>query len=166
MMKLPILTSLFLITFFILPSFADDGKLLPSPFFSVRDMDGKPHNLDEILESKKNIVLVFWQTWCAVCIREAPSLVKASQENIDSLQFFGIISGTDDDVDDAEVRKKAKKLKLPYPQIRDRDLSITIKYEVKGTPTIVILGPEKDVLYNSHHAPSDWSTFRNTSKSN
>jgi thiol-disulfide isomerase/thioredoxin len=125
----------------------------------LKDMQGERHDVAQSLKQGKNVVFVFWQTWCSKCVREAPAMVAASKTYGRDFDFFGIVSGEDKFVDDRKVRKMTTSLALPYPQIRDRDLSLSTTFKVKGTPTIVIVGPGMVPIYVGHHAPKDWSTY-------
>lgn len=127
--------------------------------WQLADMEGQQHDLDAVLASGHNVVFVFWQTWCGPCKREAPHLAAAAREHASGLQFVGVVSGSDRDVDDAKVRKYVEKYALPYPQVRDRDLSLVREFEVKGTPTIVIVGPGHEILYRGSVPPDNWSVF-------
>ena len=140
-------------------SFAEGTDKAVFESISIQTMDETVYNVKEILASGQNVVFIFWQTWCAACLRETPALVKAWHTHKDNIKFFGVISGEDEDVDDEKVLKTAKKFEMPYPQIRDRNLSLTRKYEVKGTPTIIIIGKGLSVLYNDNHLPKNWSEF-------
>ena len=131
---------------------ADDA----APEWVLTDMGGESHDVDELLAQGRNVTLVFWQTWCGPCKREAPGLAVAAAEHESGLAFFGVISGSDRDVDDKKVRSYVEKYKLPYPQIRDRDISLTKQYEVVGTPTIIVLGPGREVIYRGNHPPESW----------
>ena len=138
---------------------AEGSSTTDSDTIKFQSMDGESFEINEIVKSGQNVALVFWQTWCSVCKREAPQVVEASKTHGDKIRFFGVISGSDEDVDDKKVEKLAKKLELPYPQVRDRDLMLTQRYEVKGTPTIVIIGKDLMPVYNSHKLPSDWTAY-------
>lgn len=138
------------------PAAAETTELDP---MVLVDMDGNPHEIDKVLDSGRRVVLVFWQTWCGPCKREAPGLALAAHEHAKGLEFIGVIAGADRDVDDEKVRAYVEKYKLPYTQIRDRDLSLVKTYEVVGTPTIIVLGDEREVLFRSNHPPEDWNEF-------
>ena len=44
-----------------------------APDFTVRDIDGRTHKLSD--SQGKNLLVVFWATWCPACIAEIPHLV-------------------------------------------------------------------------------------------
>ena len=129
----------------------------------VLDMQGQQYSFSSILQSGSNIALVFWQPWCVSCKKEAPQLEKAAQALGGKIQFFGVVSGPDEFVDDEKVRAFMEKYELTYPQIRDRNLVLTDEFEVKGTPTIVVLSTSGDIVYRGHHAPDEWEPFSGTS---
>ena len=123
------------------------------------DMEGNRHTLSTVISSGKNVVLVFWQTWCASCLGEMPELVKAAESYKAHFQYYGIISGPDEDVDEKKITKTIQKFKIPFPQIRDRELLITNHFAVKGTPTLIILGKGESTLYRGHGLPKEWQRF-------
>lgn len=132
---------------------------VPAPLV-ITDMDGAVHDLDAELARGKAVVLVWWQTWCASCKAEAPALAAAARAHADRVSFVGIVPGTDEHVDDGEVRQVARDLGLPYPTVRDRDLALTSAFVVQGTPTIVVLeGAPARVVWSGHRVPPDFGAF-------
>jgi len=125
----------------------------------VRDMQGRDYDVDAILASGRPVVLVFWQTWCPSCKKDAPELAHAVADYGSRMQFFGVISGPDVDIDDAEVRRTAREWGHRQPQIRDRDLALARRFEVTGTPLVVVLGPKGRVLYRGYRLPRDWKVY-------
>jgi thiol-disulfide isomerase/thioredoxin len=123
------------------------------------DMDGRTHDADALLAAGRPVVLVFWQTWCPSCKREAPELAHAVKQYGDSIDFFGVISGPDDVVDDTKVLRVAEEWGHRHPQIRDRDLTLTKRFKVVGTPVIIVLGRDAQELFRGYRLPEDWSVF-------
>jgi peroxiredoxin len=46
----------------------------PAPDFTVTDITGKKHTISEY--RGKNVMLIFWATWCRPCIMEIPHLIE------------------------------------------------------------------------------------------
>lgn len=74
---------------------------------SLPDLDGATHRLDQW--SGRPMVVNFWATWCAPCVKEMPEL-QALHEKYPGIQFVGI------GVDKAgNMRKFLKKVAVTYP---------------------------------------------------
>lgn len=127
--------------------------------FVVTDMDGKEHNISSLINDGKSVAFVFWQTWCSSCRKESPNIVDASRKYESAIRVFGVISGPDEYVSDDKVRRSIEDWQLPYPQIRDRDLALTKRYGVRGTPTIVIIGEGGETLFYGHASPENWTRY-------
>lgn len=127
-----------------------------APATQVTAIDGRSVDVAAALASGKTVVLVYWQTWCASCIAEAPALARAAREHAGELAFVGIVPGPDDTVDAAELEKLVERFDLPYPQVRDRDLSWSRAFAVQGTPTLVALRADGSEAWRGHRPPADW----------
>lgn len=114
------------------------------------DVDGVDHTLAGAT------VFVFWQPWCAACREEAPAAVAASAAMAGEVAFVGVVSGPDEAVDQALFEKSVDELGLSYPQVRDRDLALTKRFDVRATPTVVVVGGDGHVRYRGSKLPSDW----------
>ena len=79
----------------------------------------------------------------------------------DEIRFYGVVPGPDANVDEARLLEIVEEYGLPYPQLRDRTLALTERFEVKGTPTILVLGPDGRLLYRDNVPPEDWSHVAN-----
>ena len=113
----------------------------------------------QTLSAGKPLALIFWQSWCAPCVREAPKVQDAFEEFGERIQIVGVVSGPDNAVDALKLDARIAELGLTYTQVRDRDMALATQFAVTGTPTIVILDLEGNVVFNEHHAPVDWKAF-------
>lgn len=138
---------------------AEPAEIDTSAPLVVVDRDGARHDLDAALASGRPVLLVFWQSWCASCLEEAPRLARDSRDLWRRVDFVGVVPGPDASVDEAALDQAIEKYDLPYPQVRDRDLSLTRRFAVDGTPTLILLGEGGQVLYRGHRPPKSWSTF-------
>ena len=84
----------------------------------------------------KAVVLSFWASWCAYCIKELPVLENLQRKASDRLQVIAINTEVDD-VYRKLVRAMAKmELRTSY----DPDKTAASAYGVNGIPHLVIIG--------------------------
>lgn len=129
-----------------------------SAWMTLAGLDGVEYDLGQSFAAERAVALVFWQTWCAACLREGPELAAAAGRLAGSIDFYGVVTGPDDVVDEDAVRNTAHKLGLPYPQVRDRSAALARHFGVRGTPTIVVIKPTGEISYNGHELPAAWSS--------
>lgn len=135
------------------PARAHDLSGLTAP-----DMKGQTHDLGALQAEKQPIALVFWQTWCASCLAEAPEVARAARENPE-IHFLGVLSGPDELVDEFAVLEIQRKMGLDYPQLRDRELALTDHFEVQGTPTIILLDGAGHIVFRGSRVPTNWRQY-------
>ena len=140
------------------PAPASTTPVEAAPWRTLEDMQGAEHDLAADLAGGREVALVFWQTWCASCIAEAPHVVAAAAERAGTTEFYGVVSGPDDVVDDDKVRAMTEQLGLTYPQVRDRSVALAEHFEVEGTPTIIVIAPGGEISYRGHRLPETWTT--------
>jgi len=109
-MLAPVALSATLAFFLTLPAYRYIKK--PAPVFSISIANGKYITSPELRGHV--VVLAFWATWCAPCIRsELPKLesVYKSLHGNPDVVFFGVVFG--DSRDRAETFAEREKLSLP-----------------------------------------------------
>jgi len=122
---------------------------------SFVDTDGASHTV-----SGKAAAFVFWQPWCAACREEAPAAVAASAELVDSMSFYGVVSGPDGAVDEDLFQKSIDELGLIYPQIRDKDLALARRFAITKTPTIIVVDEQGNLRFKGSHMPEDLAALK------
>lgn len=150
--------SLLLVTACAAPQESQAPSNVPMSELVVDLLEGEYLDLTEDLDAGRPVVLVFWQSWCASCLEEAPALVEAHARYGDRITIVGVVSGPDSSVDEAKLLAALESTGMTYPQVRDRDLSLTRALGVQGTPTIIVLGPNGQVRYRGHDLPN-WSSL-------
>jgi thiol-disulfide isomerase/thioredoxin len=109
-----------------------------------RDLKGQRHKLSEW--NGKLLLVNFWATWCAPCLKEIPLLVETQQKNAArGLQVVGIA------MDDVEpVRQMSKRLEINYP-VMAGGAEISAAMDSLGDrlgalPFSVLIGPGGEIL--------------------
>lgn len=82
----------------------------PRPDFALVDPDGAPGRIADF--DGRPVLINFWATWCAPCIREMPLLQEVADRNAEALTVLGIA------IDEAEaVREFLDRLQIRYPNL-------------------------------------------------
>ena len=116
----------------------------PRSSLQFRDLDGKAHALTEW--SGKLVLLNFWATWCAPCIKEIPLLVEAQQQyGARGLQVVGIA------MDESEpVRAFQARMHMNYPIMVGGPEIISamdqLGDELGALPFSVLISPDGHIL--------------------
>ena len=90
------------------------------------------------------VVLNFWATWCAPCVKEMPELDRFWQENKESVTLIGVAVSTPK----LAVGGFIHRLGVQYPIATDEEGILTHKYGVSMLPTTVLVNNEGVELLN------------------
>ncbi len=122
-----------------------------APDFQLAKMDNSPMSLADL--RGQPAVLVFWTAWCPVCKEEAPHFNQlAAQYEPKGVRVLGI------NINDSLARAESgiKEFGIRYAVARDADASVTHRYKVAGTPTIIFLDRNGVVRYFGNELPADY----------
>lgn len=108
----------------------------PAPQLDFRTKDGKALKLSDF---RGKLVLVnFWATWCAPCIREMPSLLRLQQTRGGA--DFTVIALSQDLRGWPEVEPFLEKSGLgALPVFVDQKTAVSRAFGIKGLPTSILL---------------------------
>tara|TARA_B100000676_G_scaffold254285_1_gene260505 strand:- start:1061 stop:1570 length:510 start_codon:yes stop_codon:yes gene_type:complete len=123
--------------------------------FSVKDIN----DYEKIISSseKKILLLNFWATWCAPCIKEIPELLELKKKfnNDVEIYFLSVDSNVKKTVPKFLKKNKLEDLKV----LNDEKLKISSKFGVKVMPTTVIINKEfEEVAQVKGYV--DWSSSK------
>lgn len=121
------------------PAFTLGSVDKDEPDVSLSDFEGRP------------VVLNFFGSWCAPCLRELPDFQAVSERYEGEVAFVGIA------VED--TRKGAadilEKTGVTYPAAFDADSDTLIDYAVRGMPTTVFISADGRLLERAERALSE-----------
>jgi peroxiredoxin len=120
-----------------------------APDFKLKDVTtGQVVSLSDFA-GKKIVMLDFWATWCDICKKEMPNLVKL--QNTWKDKNFEIVSIVLQSGDTKEVKKIIAEKKLNFPVLLDQDLSVATKlYGLSGPIPLKVIIDAKGVVRYSH----------------
>ena len=116
-----------------------DTQPPPAP---ISMFDGSTRELSDF--GTEIVVLNFWATWCAPCVKEMPELERFWQESKESVSLIGVAVSTPE----LAVSGFIHRVGVQYPIATDEDGVLTRKYSVSTLPTTVLVNPDGEELLN------------------
>ncbi len=113
-----------------------------TPKLVLKDLDGKPRNLADY--RGKVVVLNFWATWCAPCVKEMPALARLSEKlPADRFALLTVNFG------ESEKRVQAflKEQGLRLPVLLDRSMDASKPWVDRGLPTTYVIDADGAIRY-------------------
>ena len=136
------------------PSHAQDTAMRvkigeKAPDFRLKDvMTGKTIALSDYA-GKKIVMLEFWATWCDICVREMPNLVKLYTSW--GPKGFELVSIVLPSGNVEQIKKIVKEKNLNYPALLDADLSVATKaFGLAGPIPLKVVIDHRGVVRYSH----------------
>jgi len=115
------------------------GKTAPD--FTLTDLDGKEHKLSDY--RGKDVMLVFWATWCPPCMFEIPHLIEL--RNTVSEDKLAILAITNQKPD--LVKKSVAEEKINYAVLLEKNnmpapFGVLRIYKTTGIPSSFFINPD------------------------
>jgi thiol-disulfide isomerase/thioredoxin len=130
----------------------DEGST--APFFSALSIQGKivsSHSL-----SGKNVLLIFWATWCVPCMEELPYLKQIYEEyKGDNLVMVSVSL----DSDSLKMANVVVEKKLNWVQIFN-NRGIIGSYRINPIPAVFFINEKGRILFNSSDRRDEASNLK------
>ncbi|UCE88334.1 MAG: TlpA family protein disulfide reductase [Pseudomonadota bacterium] len=123
-----------------------------APDFALKDLEGRIHSLAQ-LRKDGPVLLIFWATECVYCHAMLSDFKAAHAEYAGrGLTLAGINIGGEHNV---EVKAYVTDNAVPWLILSDRvaNLDVAEAYRVLGTPTVVLVASDGEVLFYGHRMP-------------
>ena len=113
-----------------------------APDFSVKDIDGKTHKLSDY--SGRNVMVVFWATWCPACNLEIPHLIELRKTLPDDKLAILAISNEEPE----QLKQFAKSKGINYTVASLGDSSLPEPFaKVTSIPTTFFIDPNGRIQF-------------------
>lgn len=105
-----------------------------APPFTIRTIDSTEIKLKDL--KGKNVMLIFWATWCPPCMAEIPFLKDIRKKHsVESLEMIGINA----DLYLKPLKSAISEHELNWPQYFDRQKYMSNLYGVSAYPQIILI---------------------------
>lgn len=152
-MKKILFVTLFVVSFFGLSA---QTTLDTAISFTVKDIAGITHRLDEYLNNNKIVVIDFFTVTCGPCATYTPDFNKSYIHfgcNSSNVVFLGINWGADN----AQVSQFGSTYGVQYPEISGTEGNgnhVVMDYNILSYPTVIIIRPDYSIAENYIYPPS------------
>ncbi len=110
------------------------GKIAPD--FTLTDIKGNKHTLSDY--RGKDVLVIFWATWCGPCRMEIPHLIELRQTVGENQMAMLAISNEKPDL----VRSFAERAGINYTVLTDPGLTPPPFNAIRGIPSSFFIGPD------------------------
>lgn len=117
-----------------------EGKSVPD--FTLKDINGSDFSLRSILGQGKYIVVDFWGSWCAWCIKGFPRMAEYYDKYKDRLEIVGVACYDKEDKWKAAVSRN----NVPWLHVFSSDGTTEVRFGVTAYPYKVIVSPKGKVI--------------------
>jgi thiol-disulfide isomerase/thioredoxin len=135
----------FIVLFFTNLTYSDDNNQLLlikdkkkiDPFY-ITNLKGE----DKLISGTQSnvIILNFWATWCAPCIKEIPDLIELKDKFEDKIDLYFV--SVDQNVNKVVPKFLKKNNFKDLDIVNDEKLKISKKFNVKVMPTTIIINKD------------------------
>ncbi|SPE36859.1 exported hypothetical protein [Candidatus Sulfopaludibacter sp. SbA3] len=125
--------------------FAINATGKPAPALALPALDGHTVSLADY-RGKKNVLIVYWASWCSPWRAEIPFLDRLYKGLKNSSQEFEIL-GVSVDEDRSEAEKFVRENNMTYPVLLDPGRKTVDAFHVESVPSLVLVDRNGQIVY-------------------
>ncbi len=119
--------------------------------FVLKDSQGQTQSLEAL--KGKWVVVNFWATWCAPCVKEIPEIAEFAKAQGDKTRVIGVaLDWYNDDqptaAEEKKIRAAATKFGITYVSVLGDDATEKIFGKQKGLPVTLVYNPAGKLVIN------------------
>lgn len=127
---------------------------MPLPDFTLTDLHGKEHKLSH---HKGEVVMVnFWATYCAPCIKEMPSMQRLNNK-FKGKPFQILAINMAEDRASIEAFMKRLKISVEFPILLNTEGDVAEAWRVTAVPTTFVIDRQGNIRYALYGA-TEWDS--------
>lgn len=133
---------------------AEKGPNPTAPDFTLSTLQGNSVSLKS--QRGKDVVLVFFATWCPACRRTIGTISKDRDKlRGEGIQIFLIDAGETA----AKVESFKRANEVPFDILLDTTMRVANDYDVVGIPAFFLVSKEGLVVYEGHELPRNYRDY-------
>lgn len=122
--------------------YTDDDSFID---FNLQDQYDNLHRLSEY--RGKNVILVFWATWCTDCMEEVPDVerlyLEYKKEGKEDLVILGVNTpNREPEASISKIKAFMKEKDYTFPTLMDEDGNVFEAYKIRTYPTTYFIGAD------------------------
>ena len=129
----------------VFPALADDDlhakfrEISGNPYSSDFELPDQIGNVWRLSKNRGHVVVVnFWATWCAPCLKELPSM-RALAETLSDQKFRLLAINVGEKLPEIERFIEVFDPPLDFPILIDSNMQVASEWGVRGVPTTYII---------------------------
>ncbi len=124
----------------------------PLPDFNIQAFDGSYYSRATF--AGKPVLLIFWNTWCSVCLEELPRVNRLVETlGPRGLEILAVNTAFNDS--EGKARAYGKKYGYQFPMAFDHHFETGQAFGILGVPTVFLVDVQGIVRYKRSQLPED-----------
>lgn len=118
------------------------------PLVGLRDVDGRPVQVEQLAQQGKPVIIAFFATWCKPCMRELKAIHEVYEDWQDETGVEMYIVSIDQGQDIKKVKPLVNGNDWDYHVLLDPNGELKRAMNVQNVPHLFVIDSKGQVVYN------------------